>query len=171
MTAEELVPQQPAEVQVLDARSKMMYEKIADFRVNDEGSFKLMAEMLRQVKELAARIEERFEPHIKRANDTHKGLCSEKKKALGLLLDAEKLAKDKLGLYYADAEEQGTPPSADGVSVIDDWSGEVSDAAKLPRKYLIPDTKLLLEHTKLYKDATKIPGWKVTKGKRIAQKI
>ena len=167
----DLVHQPPAEVQVLDARSRALYERIADHKIVDQQTYRVMAEIMRQVKELANVIEARFEPHIKRAYETHKGLCNDKKRALECLLDAEKLAKEKIGHYYIEAEAAGQVPQAEGLSVMDEWTGEVVDVAKIPKKFLIPDLDKLKEHTKLYKEATRIPGWKVIKKKRVAQRV
>ncbi len=171
MTEADLVPQPPAEVQVLDSRSRALYERIADHKITDESSYRVMAEILRQVKEMGKVIEAAFEPHIKRANETHKGLCNDKRRALECLLDAEKLAKEKIGHYYIEAEAQGQAPQVEGTIVMDDWTGEVVDAAKIPKKFLMPNLDKLLEHTKLYKEATRIAGWKPIKKKRVAQRV
>lgn len=167
MTDAEIVPQPPAELQILDSKSRALYERIAEIKITDENSYKLMAEVLWQVKSLSSVILERFEPHIKRAHEAHKGLCEEKKKSLDGLLDAERLAKEKIAHYV---EHSGTVPEVKGLAVIDDWTGEVVDSSKLPKKYLIPDTDKLVEHTKLYKEATNIPGWRVIKRKKVAQR-
>lgn len=171
MTESDLVPQPPAEVQVLDSRSKALYERIADHKILDDQGYRVMAEILRQVKELANVIEARFEPHIKRAYETHKGLCNDKRRALETLLDAERLAKEKIGHYYLEAEATGQTPQAEGVTVMDEWTGEVVDPAKIPKKFLMPDLEKLKAHTHQYKQATRIPGWKVIRKKKVAQRV
>ena len=171
MTEAELVPQPPAEVQVLDQRSRSLYQRISELKLVDSSTVDLAAGLMAQVKTLVNMIEERFEPHIRRAYETHKGLCADKKRALEVLFDAERLAKDKIGFYFAEAERSGQKPKVDGLIVSDEWTGEVIDASKLPRRFLVPDLDKLKEHTRLYKEATKIPGWKVNKTKRVAQRI
>lgn len=51
-------------------------------------------------------------------------------------------------------------PAVGNLSVRTDWIGEVVDASKIPREFLVPDVAKLLAHTKLHKGATKIAGWK-----------
>lgn len=54
-------------------------------------------------------------------------------------------------------------PKATGVTTVEEWSGEVINAAILPREYLIPDTEKLIAITKTLKNDTQIPGWKPTR--------
>ena len=50
------------------------------------------------------------------------------------------------------------PPKADGVSFRDEWDFEITDAALLPREYLVPDEKKIRGVVKSLRDATAIPG-------------
>lgn len=47
-----------------------------------------------------------------------------------------------------------------GVSVREEWTGEVVDAALIPREYLCPDVAKLEAITRATAGDPKIPGWR-----------
>lgn len=51
-------------------------------------------------------------------------------------------------------------PKLEGLAIGEAWTGEVTDAEKIPREYLTPDVKALKALTKAKKTDPKIPGWK-----------
>jgi len=109
------------------------------------------------------------------------------KPAIDSLKEAEKVMKEKVGLFFEDREgvynelitaamrkksakgqEEGMalareyeaeiePPA--GVSVRKGWTGTVTDIEAIPRKYLKVDTKALEAYTKAVDGRTDIPGW------------
>ena len=61
-------------------------------------------------------------------------------------------------------------PRVEGLSLVETWEGEVVDAAKLPREYLVPDVRKLLEATRAAGGDPEIPGWRAIRktGTRVA---
>mgnify|MGYP001578203381 FL=1 len=61
-------------------------------------------------------------------------------------------------------------PRIEGLSLVETWDGEVVDASKLPREYLVPDVRKLLEATRAAGGDPKIPGWRAVRktGTRVA---
>ena len=162
----------PADFQVLDTRSQALLSRVAELRIVDTYTYKLAADLSKEAKLRQEEVEGKVGAIVAAAYKVWNTLTSARKTTLQGFLDAEKLAKDKMSNYYAQAEAEGLePPQVEGVSVCDVWEGRVIDPAKIPRKFLMPNVKALEEHTKRYKEATKIPGWEVTKSKRISQKV
>lgn len=56
--------------------------------------------------------------------------------------------------------EKHAPVEVEGVATRISWTGEVIDADKIPREYLIPDTKALLALTRAKGGDPRIPGWR-----------
>lgn len=55
------------------------------------------------------------------------------------------------------------PPEIPGVHTTIGWTGEVSDADKLPREYMVPNVTMLEELTAALGRDPKIPGWTAKK--------
>jgi hypothetical protein len=58
-------------------------------------------------------------------------------------------------------------PQAEGITFREDWDFEVTDAALIPREYLVLDEKKLRAFVKTFKDRTAIPGIRAI-SKRVA---
>lgn len=158
----------PAELKVLDGRVGVLLSRISEVRVCDEESYKLVAELAKEAKAKQYEVEERSRRIIEAAYTVWKDLTSRRKVIMDGFIEAEKLAKDKMANFALQQESEGhCAPQADGIVLSDVWEGQVVDPAKIPRKFLMPNLKALEEHTKRYKDATKIPGWAVVKTKRV----
>ena len=108
---------------------------------------------------------EKAEAALKNAMDAYARAEAEKKRkeeaALQKKLDAAKTpeAAEKI---IAKAPEMTSIPRATGVITVEEWGGEVINAAILPREYLVPDYAKLIAITKTLKSETKMPGWKPT---------
>lgn len=59
-----------------------------------------------------------------------------------------------------DQAEATVVPKVVNFSVTKVWDGEIIDASKLPREYLVPDVAKLKAVTKACKGDPKIPGWR-----------
>lgn len=55
-----------------------------------------------------------------------------------------------------------------GLSMREQWDGEVVDAEAIPREFLIPDVKALKALTRAKKCDPKIPGWRAHCGTTVA---
>ncbi len=73
--------------------------------IADADGYHAACEFLKGVKALRAEIAETFEPHIKRAHESHKALLKEKADAETPLLEAERITKAAL-VDYDHAQEQ-----------------------------------------------------------------
>ncbi len=68
-------------------------------RIADARTYEGACEFLKVVKALRTEIAETFEPHIKRAHESHKALLKEKQDAEAPLAEAERIAKSALVTY------------------------------------------------------------------------
>jgi hypothetical protein len=75
-----------------------------DFKVTSQDEYITSADRLKAIKALARKIDETFDPHIKRAFDSHRALCAEKKQHMQPLEDAERLIKKAVIGYQLDQE-------------------------------------------------------------------
>lgn len=65
------------------------------------------------------------------------------------------------------ADEHVTP-EIEGITKRVTWTGEVENAKKIPREYLIPDVKALLALTRAKGGDPEIPGWKAYPNTSVA---
>lgn len=68
-------------------------------RIADAASYAGACEFLKGIKALRAEIADTFEPHIKRAHESHRALLKEKADAEAPLAEAERIAKSALVTY------------------------------------------------------------------------
>lgn len=68
-------------------------------RIVDADTYQAACEFLKGIKALRTEIAETFEPHIKRAHESHRALLKEKSDAEAPLADAERIAKSALVTY------------------------------------------------------------------------
>ncbi len=87
---------------------------------------------------------------------------SEAEKRDQLLLQAGQQNDSDLSEALIEQAEIHAIPKVTGVSMRTIWKGEVVDADKIPREYLIPDLKVLNALTKAKAGDPGIPGWKAT---------
>jgi len=80
-------PDQARSISIVDAKT---YESACDF--------------LKGIKALRGEIAETFDPHIKRAFESHRALCKEKQDAEKPLTEAERIVKDALRAYDTEQE-------------------------------------------------------------------
>jgi hypothetical protein len=72
--------------------------------VVDPASYQSAGELLKGIKQLRQKIAETFDPHIRRAHDSHRALCEEKRQAEAPLTEAERLIKNALVAYDTEQE-------------------------------------------------------------------
>lgn len=121
--------------------------------------------------EVVKRINGFFRPALDRYDECERILKSKlvewtqnaERERQRLLEEAESQAQDgDLGAANVAIEEAEAlvVPKVAGFSQSETWTGEVVDASKIPREYLIPDEVKLRAVTKAHKGDPKIPGWK-----------
>lgn len=137
---------------------KSLRERVAGTALRSNDDYVFMADLLKHIKGLLGTIEEGLDPAISQAHKAHKSVLAVKKQATENLLEAEKLAKEKLELYYEEHPEE--VPKIEGVIMGEVWSGEVIDAALLPREYLVPDLAKLVALAKVLKEETAVQGFR-----------
>jgi hypothetical protein len=71
----------------------------------DKPSYTAAAEFLKGVKALRKEIADTFDPHISRAFQAHRALCTEKSTAEAPLTEAERVIKDAMTKYDTDQKE------------------------------------------------------------------
>lgn len=81
-------------------------DKARSLLIEDTGSYGSACEFLKGIKALRAEIADTFEPHIKRAHESHRALLKEKADAEALLVEAERIAKAALVAWEQDQEQQ-----------------------------------------------------------------
>lgn len=149
---------------IAEKRAENIHQHISELKVVDVDSYLLMGDLVKQVKKLVNVFEDETRPEIDQAHKLHKALIARRDRWADKFAEAETLGKDKLK-HFAEANE---PPKIEGISFSDTWDGEVTDAALIPREYLVPDVKKLKDLTKVLKEAINIPGWKAKNGKTIS---
>lgn len=149
---------------VAEQRAGAIYERIAALKVADIESYLLMGDLVKEVKAVVNRFEEETRPEIDQAHKLHKALIARRDKWADKFAEAEALGKDKMKHFLQEADA----PKIDGIILGETWDGEVVDSALIPREYLVPDVKKLKDLTKVLKEATNIPGWKVKSVKTIS---
>ncbi len=68
-------------------------------QVTDQVTYDAATEFLKSIKGLAKKINEVFEPMVKKAHEAHKEVLTQKKKYTEPLIEAEKVLKSKVGAY------------------------------------------------------------------------
>ncbi len=151
-----------------------------------------LIELLGELKGFVSGIEELRQSFVKPLNDVVKRINLFFKPTLERYAEAEAEGKRKLQQFaaWADAERErllqeaeqeaqggdtvaaaqaifdaagSIVPKVAGYSERSTWVGEVVDASRLPREYLMPDLAKLQAATKAGGAATRIPGWRVFK--------
>lgn len=74
--------------------------------INTTAMLESATSMIKGFKALKKKINDTFDPHIKRAYESHKSLVAEKKGFTKPLEDAERLLKGKMGTYLDDEEKK-----------------------------------------------------------------
>ena len=148
------------------AEAKKERARIEEIRT---GITRPINQSLKKINELFKPIDITLGATIQFLNEAVVGWIEEQTRERDRLLrEAAEAAQAGASIKAADAifQAQGSlVPQVDGFSVRDVWSGEVVDAALLPREYLIPDVTKLLAETREKKDKMNVPGWKVTSRK------
>jgi len=123
------------------------------------------------LKKVTSDIESEFRPVLQlltqgidilkqKVGDYRFALEQEKQKALAAMQTAVQTGNTAQVQALATQIEVASPPPPDSGSVKMVWTGQVTNAADIPRQYLIPDTNALLTLTASMKRDPGIPGWK-----------
>jgi colicin import membrane protein len=80
-------------------------EQARSIQILNRASYEAACEFLKGIKALRTEIAETFDPHIKRAHESHKALLKEKQDAEAPLTEAERITKDAL-VIFEQAEER-----------------------------------------------------------------
>lgn len=138
-------------------KSQAVYMRIAQLKVVALEDYRLLWDLLKEVKFIVKRFDEEMGPEIAKAHELHKALIARRKRWADKFAEAEQLAKEKVLQY---AETADAVPAIEGGSISETWTGEVEDPNRIPREYMTPDLEKLKGLTKVMKEATSIPGWK-----------
>jgi hypothetical protein len=117
---------------------------------------------LREVKAAGDRITTACAPMVDSAHKAHKAALAFRAEALAPLMDAERILKGKIAAYSQE------PPKVEGVSLRKGWAFRIVDAAKIPRKYLVPDEKAIGGVVKALGQQARIPGVEVYRDTTVA---
>lgn len=144
-----------------------LHDQIRALDVLDNVSYELVGTLVRHVKQVQGRLEEFFAEPIKRAFEAHKAALAARDRAIGELHleEAESIAKHKLSQYF---ESNPDAPRLDGISFPDDWKVEITDETLVPREYMKLDMQKIYGVAIAMKEATDIPGVKVTCRKKVS---
>lgn len=175
------------ESQKLDAQGVL--DLIKAYEIDGSEAFATAVGMVATVKNTFNERDGQRTDIVKPLNNEVKGVNAELKPGLEFLAEAEAILKTKLGDYVKDqfgkrikllaeageavgAGEQDKAnvlivqaseleaPKVAGCAIGEAWTGEVTDAEKIPREYMVPDLKALKALTKKEKVDPEIPGWK-----------
>jgi hypothetical protein len=76
-----------------------LVERARALVITNADDYRLVADFVLGLKDLRARINATFDEHIRRAYQTHRGLCDEKRAAESQAIEAEAIAKQLLVAY------------------------------------------------------------------------
>jgi hypothetical protein len=158
-------------------------------KIEKQADLDFAAEALRSIAEKHDALDTKRKSWVNPLNRVVKDINATFKPVLDVLKRAESGLKQKIGEYHVKAErerlrllEEASKAASknaqkraesliekaelldveqvDGLGVKMVWTGEVVDAAKIPREYLVPDLKKLLAVTEAGASDPKIPGWR-----------
>lgn len=160
--------------------------QVTSFQIKDNSSYEYAVESIAEFKSKAGEIEALRRSWVEPLNTVVKSINEAFKPPLTSLAAAEEILKRKIVEFVnAQAEERDTlihqageafgtkrseklleraeekvVPRIEGVTSRVNWTGEVEDASKIPRKYLIVDEVALRAATRAKGGDPKIPGWR-----------
>jgi hypothetical protein len=157
--------------------------------IEKQADLDFAAEALRSIAEKHDALDTKRKSWVNPLNRVVKDINATFRPVLDALKRAESGLKQKIGEYHVKTEHErlallekaskaaskNAPKKAealiekaelldveqvDGLGVKMVWTGEVIDATKIPREYLMPDGKKLLAVTEAGASDPKIPGWR-----------
>lgn len=186
-----------AEATTLTAEGSSVLDMIKRTAVNTPENYKWAAQSVAEIKETRERMESErrkavdplgivvklingwFKPGIT-ALDAAEALLKQKmveyarlaeKKRTQFIAAAGASSSQKERVKLLDKADDNLPPEIEGISTRQTWTGEVVDADKIPRTWLIPDEKALRAHTRSKGGDPKIPGWRAFPNDSLAVDI
>ena len=133
---------------------------------------------LREVKAAEDRITTACAPMVDSAHKAHKAALAFRAEALAPLMDAERILKSKIAAYSIEQAKAAAvaapgviaqePPKVEGVSIRKGWAFRITDATKIPRKYLVPDERAIAGVVKALGQEARIPGVEVYEATTVA---
>lgn len=134
-------------------------ERAKALKVTDGTTYTSAAETLQAIKALRTRIGETFDPHIKRAHESHRALLREKQDAEAPLLEAESLIKRTLSDYQVEQErirrEEERRQQEEARKAEE--ARRLEEAASLEREAQATDDAALLDEAMAMLDAPMAP--------------
>ena len=172
------------DVQIIEQKTGTALEAAQKMEITDTDTYVFSGGFAIGLKALENEIIGAFEPVVKAAYVAHKEAIAARDRYLDPVASARKIIWEKIGAFVlaADAEFEAasrkaakagelavsTLPKVDGISVREVWKFEVIDAAKVPKKYLAPDERMIGGVVRSLKGNAAIPGVKVWMEKSVA---
>ena len=173
-----------------------LLEAARSVEIASASDYAAAAETAAELRAMREAVEARRRSWVDPLNAVVRSINAAFKPAFDTLAGAERALRDKIVAYsdsQASAHEEAVReiaaaptqagradaharlsaavvPRVEGLSLVPSWDGEVMDASKLPREYLVPDVRKLLEATRAAGGDPKIPGWRAVRktGTRVA---
>jgi len=137
--------------------------------ITDQRSLDDAVAFVLELKRGEKRVVEEFRPLKKSANHAHAVLCEAEKKYLAPIRLAADIMDDSIKKYMhvhrvaAELSDGVIAPLGKmrGVGESEIWKFEITDAAAIPREFLMPDEKKITGVVKAMRGETKIPGIRI----------
>ena len=114
-----------------ESQSVELVNKCNALAIKNEAGYKDACAIFRAIPEMKKPIDEVLGANKDIAFQAYKSASELYKKAVGALEQAEEILKGKLKEYV---DSRKTDPTADGISLRDDWKAEVMDKALVGRQ-------------------------------------
>ena len=173
-----------------------LLEAARSVEIASASDYAAAAETAAELRAMREAVEARRRSWVDPLNAVVRSINAAFKPAFDTLAGAERAMRDKI-VAYSDSQaaaheeavreiaaaptqagredaharlSEAVVPRVEGLSLVETWEGEVVDAAKLPREYLVPDVRKLLEATRAAGGDPEIPGWRAIRktGTRVA---
>ena len=178
------------------AEARELLEAVCSVEIASVADYAAAAETTAELKARREAVDARRRSWVDPLNVVIRSINAAFKPAIDALEGAERALRDKIVAYsdrQASAHEEAVReiaaaptqagraeaharlseavvPRVEGLALVETWDGEVMDASKLPREYLVPDVRKLLEATRAAGGDPKIPGWRAIRkiGTRVS---
>ena len=124
-----------------------------DQLVIDRESYYFAGEILNTLANLAEDVEDRFGEQVKSAWNTHKVAKAQLDRHLKPIKDAQSLLRGRMQAYH-----KRDPKAESPAQVSEYWDFTIDDESKIPREFLLVDSKKIRERVRSLKGLVDIPG-------------
>lgn len=179
----------PKELEPVHKEVRSLADDIGMLEIESRADYDAAYRMMDTLYDREKKISAILDPIIKQAHATHKVATTQKKMLTGPIVDAINVIKAKMAVFVAEEKKRleaeakvakeklaeagfdtsmvvthtGLSKDSTGMVQVDVWDFEVTDINALPKDYMLPDMKKIRGVVTSMKDATNIPGVKVTK--------